>query len=158
MALDDAADVARIEEQEKRLIFPGFSNADAWELGNILVRLGNERSLPIAIDIYRADQQLFHAGLTGSSANNDAWIQRKIRVVRLNGVSSFLMGARYRLRGISYEEQPSVDPYLYAAAGGCFPVNVKDTGLVGTVGVSGLPQEDDHALIVEAIEEFLKGK
>jgi uncharacterized protein (UPF0303 family) len=34
-------------------------------------------------------------------------------------------------------------------------VRVPDVGVVGVVTVSGLPQADDHALVVEAIETFL---
>ena len=30
-----------------------------------------------------------------------------------------------------------------------------DVGVVGVVTVSGLPQADDHALVVEALERFL---
>lgn len=155
MARDEAADVAMIEEQERRLVFPRFSYEDAWILGNILVKLGMERDLPIAIDIMRGEQKMFHAALPGSTANNDSWIDRKARVVREHGESSLLVGARARLKGKPFEEQPVNDPRLQAAAGGCFPVNLAGSGTVGTVAVSGLPQYDDHALVVEAIELFL---
>jgi uncharacterized protein (UPF0303 family) len=33
---------------------------------------------------------------------------------------------------------------------------VRDVGPVGTVTVSGLPQAQDHALVVEALETFLQ--
>jgi uncharacterized protein (UPF0303 family) len=48
-----------------------------------------------------------------------------------------------------------VDPADYAAHGGAFPVRVAHAGVVGVVTVSGLPQAEDHALVVEAIEAFL---
>jgi uncharacterized protein (UPF0303 family) len=32
---------------------------------------------------------------------------------------------------------------------------VKGTGLIGTVTVSGLPQEEDHKLVVQAIRDYL---
>jgi len=144
-----------IEEQERRLVFERFDYEDAWILGNILVKLGTDRSLPIAIDIMRGEQKMFHAALPGSTANNDRWIDRKARVVREYGESSLLVGARGRLRGRPFEEQPANDPRLQVAAGGCFPVNVARSGTIGTVAVSGLSQYDDHALVVEAIELFL---
>jgi uncharacterized protein (UPF0303 family) len=39
----------------------------------------------------------------------------------------------------------------YAAAGGSFPLHVEGAGIVGAVTVSGLPQRDDHELVVEAL-------
>jgi uncharacterized protein (UPF0303 family) len=36
-------------------------------------------------------------------------------------------------------------------------VRVLHVGVVGVVTVSGLPQAEDHALVVEAIEDYLSG-
>jgi uncharacterized protein (UPF0303 family) len=54
-----------------------------------------------------------------------------------------------------FEEQSRLDPDLYAAHGGVFPVIVRGVGPVGTVGVSGLPQAEDHAFVVEQLTSFL---
>ena len=43
----------------------------------------------------------------------------------------------------------------FAVAWGAFPVLVAGVGLVGTVAVSGLPQLEDHLLVVEALHAFL---
>ncbi|WP_349898171.1 heme-degrading domain-containing protein [Parafrigoribacterium soli] len=152
---DAEALMAEIEAQEKRLVFTRFSHEDAWALGSILVGFGTERSLPITIDITRGDQQLFHAALAGTAANNDDWVARKTRTVRRYGVSSFLVGLRHRSSGTPFETRPWAENTLYAAHGGCFPIAIRDSGVIGTVTVSGLAQADDHALVVEAIEVFL---
>ena len=39
----------------------------------------------------------------------------------------------------------------YAAHGGSFPINVAGAGIVGSVTISGLPQREDHNLVVEAL-------
>ena len=44
----------------------------------------------------------------------------------------------------------------YAPHGGCFPVFIKGSGLIGTITVSGLAQEDDHQLLVDVIRDYLK--
>jgi uncharacterized protein (UPF0303 family) len=58
---------------------------------------------------------------------------------------------------VVFAERYSVDPAEFAAHGGAFPVRVRGVGLVGTVAVSGLPQEEDHRLVVTILERFLAG-
>jgi uncharacterized protein (UPF0303 family) len=147
--------MAELIAQEQRLQFTRFDNDDAWRLGCLLVELARERGAAVTIDVRRGEQQLFHFALPGTSADNDAWIERKIRVVRRYGSSSYLVGQRFRDEGASFEERSRLDPDRYAAHGGAFPVLVAGVGLVGTVAVSGLPQLEDHLLVVEALEAFL---
>ncbi|MEU1052247.1 heme-degrading domain-containing protein [Streptomyces sp. NPDC005876] len=147
--------VAELEAQERRLVFRRFTHDDAWALGSLLVELARERQAPVAIDIHRAGQQLFHAALPGSAPDNDAWIARKRRVVERYGSASYLVGARFRAKGSTFEESSRLDPDTYAAHGGSFPVTVEGVGVVGAVTVSGLPQLEDHKLVVEALERFL---
>nr|AIA12377.1 protein of unknown function (DUF336) [uncultured bacterium] len=147
--------IARLERQQEQLQFATFSNDDAWALGSLLVSLGRSRSLPIAIDIRRHGHQLFHAALPGTAPNNDSWIERKIRVVNKFGDSSYLVGRRLALTGGTLDENAGVEPILHAAHGGAFPIIVRGVGVIGSITVSGLPQADDHALVVEAIESFL---
>ena len=149
------ARIAEIEEQEKRLVFDRFSNADAWQIGCLLVEFANERSLAITIDITRGAQQLFHAALAGTARDNDEWINRKVATVRRFGTSSFLVGLSHAASGSPFDQRSWNDPLVYAAHGGSFPVNIIGTGMVGTITVSGLAQSDDHNLVVEAITQFL---
>lgn len=146
--------IARLEEQERRLTFVRFDHADAWSLGCLLVELAVGRELPVAIDIRRGRQQMFHAAVAGSVADNDEWIARKVRVVERYGASSFLVGRRLAAKGQELDAGMGVDPAEYAAHGGAFPVRVPGVGVVGVVTVSGLPQADDHALVVEAVETW----
>ncbi|MCY1143361.1 heme-degrading domain-containing protein [Actinoplanes sp. Pm04-4] len=146
--------IAELESQERELELSRFDNADAWRLGSSLVRLATDRELPVAIDIRRGAQQLFHAALAGSVADNDRWIERKVRVVERYGVSSFLVGRRLAAKGQELDAGMGVNPADYAAHGGAFPIRIKDVGVVAVVTVSGLPQAEDHALVVEALRAF----
>ncbi|MFJ8587697.1 heme-degrading domain-containing protein [Streptomyces sp. NPDC093595] len=150
-----AQDIAALEEQQARLTLPRFTYDDAWRLGTLLVELARERRAPVAIDVRRGPQQLFHAALPGSSADNDAWIDRKRRVVERYAESSLLVGTRFRAKGKDFDTASRLAPDLYAAHGGSFPLAVEGVGVIGTVTVSGLPQVEDHALVVEALERFL---
>ncbi|MET9533887.1 heme-degrading domain-containing protein [Streptomyces sp. NPDC006649] len=147
--------VAELEEQERRLVLRQFGPDDAWALGTLLTGLARERGAPVAIDIRHGAQQLFHCALPGASADNDAWIERKRRVVERYAASSLLVGARFRAKGTTFDDASRLDPDRYAAHGGSFPLTVAGTGVVGTVTVSGLPQAEDHALVVEALTRFL---
>ncbi|MEU6093335.1 heme-degrading domain-containing protein [Streptomyces sp. NPDC047079] len=149
-----APEIPELESQERELTLHHFTYDDAWALGTLLVELARARSAPVAIDIRRGGQQLFHAALPGSTPDNDAWIDRKRRVVERYGCSSLLVGTRFRAKGTTFEESSRLDPDVYAAHGGAFPIAVEGAGVIGTVVVSGLPQLEDHALVVEALERF----
>ena len=152
---DHQALIASLEEQERRLVFTRFDNADAWRLGSAMVSAAAERFLPVTIDIRRHGQQLFHVALPGTTAENDSWIERKVNVVNRFAAASYLVGRRLAARETALDEALGVEPRSYAAHGGSFPVRVKDVGVVGTVTVSGLPQADDHAFVTEMIGAFL---
>ncbi|MEV6765246.1 heme-degrading domain-containing protein [Streptomyces sp. NPDC051105] len=148
--------VEELEKQERLLVFRQFTYDDAWALGSLLVAMARERQAPVAIDIHRAGQQLFHAALPGSTPDNDAWITRKRRVVERYGSASYLVGARFRAKGSTFEESSRLDPDEFAAHGGSFPITVENVGVIGSVTVSGLPQLQDHRFVVEALERFLE--
>ncbi|MFD5537229.1 heme-degrading domain-containing protein [Streptomyces sp. NPDC127079] len=148
--------VEELEAQQRRLVFPQFTNDDAWALGSLLVEMARERQAPVAVDIHRAGQQLFHAALPGSTPDNDAWITRKRRVAERYGAPSYLVGARFRAKGTTFEESSRLDPDAYAAHGGSFPITVENVGVIGSITVSGLPQLQDHRFVVEALETYLK--
>ncbi|MBD3780144.1 MAG: heme-degrading domain-containing protein [Micrococcales bacterium] len=154
---DVRAVIAEVERQERELRFATFTNDDAWELGCLLVRLATERDLPVTVDVRRGTQQLFHAARPGTVADNDTWVERKVRVVERFGTSSYLQGLRARAKGTTFAAAHDLPLQQYAAHGGAFPVHVEGVGVVGAVTVSGLPQADDHALVVEAVRTFLDG-
>jgi uncharacterized protein (UPF0303 family) len=141
--------------QERELQLVRFDDDDALRLGLALVERAKAGGKAIAEDIRRNGQQLFHCALEGTSADNDAWIERKNRVVDRYGHSSYYVGTQFRTRGTTFEASSRLDPGRYAAHGGAFPIIVREVGVVGTVTVSGLPQEEDHALVVAVLREFL---
>ncbi|TQM82961.1 uncharacterized protein (UPF0303 family) [Saccharothrix saharensis] len=144
-----------LAEQESRLVFTSFDNEVALALGAFLLEAARAQALPVTISVRRGQQRLFHAALPGTSADNDEWIDRKSRVVDRYGQSSYRVGESFRASGKTFETDSRLDPDRYAAHGGVFPVIVAGVGVVGTVGVSGLPQADDHAFVVAQVEKFL---
>jgi len=53
------------------------------------------------------------------------------------------------------EDAPWMDPAQFWGHGGGCPLAIRGVGVVGTIAVSGLPHEVDHALKVEAPSEHL---
>jgi uncharacterized protein (UPF0303 family) len=143
-------------QEEEELQFTSFNEETAWRIGCMLVEHAIREKLPITIDITRGEHQLFHASQPGTSADNDEWVKRKVRLVSRVGHSSFYIGQLLKSKGKTIEQNYLVSESEYAPHGGCFPVIVKNTGMVGTITVSGLPQEEDHRIVAQAIRNYLK--
>jgi uncharacterized protein (UPF0303 family) len=60
--------------------------------------------------------------------------------------------------GEDFEKRHAVSFADYAIHGGGFPIYVLGVGIVGSVVLSGLPQREDHGLVVEALGEMLNVK
>ena len=141
--------------QERHLVFDHFDEATAWDLGVALRTAALTAGLPVAVSVRRNGQRLFHAALPGASADNDGWLARKSAVVDRYGRSSLRVGEQFRAEGTTFEASSLLDPSAYAAHGGAFPVLLRATGCIGTMAVSGLPQLEDHRLVVEVLAHFL---
>ena len=145
-----------LEEQERTLVLASFDDDDAWALGSALREAAVAQGLPVAISVRRNGQRLFHTALPGASADNDDWLDRKCAVVDRYGRSSLRVGEQFRVGGKSFDADSRLDTAQYAAHGGAFPIIVRGTGCVGTVAVSGLPQLEDHRLVVETLRTFVE--
>ena len=145
-------------QQESELQLQRFSEDTAWQLGTQLMEIAQAENLPVTIDITRGVRQIFHASRPGACADNDEWVKRKVRLVYRMEHSSFYIGQLIKSEDTSIEEKFLLSESEFAPHGGSFPVIVKGTGVVGTVTVSGLAQEDDHALVVRALREFLRNQ
>jgi uncharacterized protein (UPF0303 family) len=145
---------ARIRQEEDELDFGSFGYDTAWRIGTWLTERARADSLPVAISIVFGLQRVFHAAMPGTSADNDRWLARKQRVVATYGASSYRVGAEFRERGEDFATHSGYDPAEYAAHGGAVPIRVGGA-IVGAVAVSGLAQDADHDLVVEALRAAL---
>ena len=142
-------------QEEGELQFTHFNESTAWQLGTQMVEHALRENLPITINITRGQHQLFHYSMPGTAADNDEWVKRKVRLVNRFGHSSFYMGQLLKHKGKTIEQSYRISESEFAAHGGCFPIIVKGTGMVGTITVSGLPQEEDHKLVIQTLRDFL---
>lgn len=145
----------KLIEQEGSLQFTRFDEDTAWQLGCAFVAKAQADKLGITIDISTKDKVLFHYSCKGTNPDNDQWVLRKKHAVNRFGHSSMYLGVKLRELSLTLEQKYMVSEREYSAHGGCFPVTVRGVGIVGTVTVSGLTQEDDHGLVVEVLRAFL---
>lgn len=145
----------QLENEERELRFDDFTLDDAWLLGSRMRRAAAEEELPIAIGIVLGQQRVFHAALPGSSSDNDDWLARKTRVALRYGQASLAVGESFRNGGKDFDTDSRLDTSLFAAHGGVVPIRLRGGTVIGAVGVSGLPQLDDHAFVVQQLREYL---
>lgn len=141
--------------EERELRFADFSLEDAWVLGSRMRAEAVAAGLPVAIGIQLGQQRVFHTALPGSSSDNDHWLARKTRVALRYGQASLAVGESFREGGHDFDADSRLDPSEYAAHGGVVPLRLKSGTVIGAVGVSGLPQLDDHAFVIEQLRAFL---
>jgi uncharacterized protein (UPF0303 family) len=134
------------------LSLPRFGEPEALALGQILLHLSD--GLPVVINIRTADRTLFHAALPGSAPLNDLWARRKSNLALVFQLPSFLVGQR--LAGKGSLAQQGLSDADYADHGGAVPIKVAGVGVVACVTISGLPQAEDHALVVRGLQAFQK--
>ena len=144
-------DLERIALQERELRLPNLDAQAAWEIGSRLRGLAAERGLKLVVDVRRFGQPLFYTALDGTTPDNAEWVRRKSNVVARFHRSSYAVGLTLKLKETTLLDRYGLPVADYAADGGSFPLIVENAGIVGSVTVSGLPQRDDHNLVVEAL-------
>lgn len=149
---DDLADIAR---QEERLRFTAFDANVAWELGLALRQTADRRGAGVAIDISLHAQPLFHCALAGATPDNTEWVRRKRNVTLRFFRSSYAIGLELKRDGRTLQERYGLDAADYMAHGGSFPIRLAGPTCIGAVTVSGLPQREDHDLVMRSLAEFL---
>lgn len=147
------ADVADLEAEFARFRFTAMDHEAAVALGEDLVRRSRAKGWPMAVSVKLGDHEVFHVALPGATPINDNWIRRKRNLLELTGEPTFLVGQRLVAEGKTLDDL-NLDEVDFAPAGGGYPLIVNDI-VVGSVIVSGVPQQDDHALVVEALAALI---
>jgi len=144
-------------EEERILRLSSLVNADAIEIGEIATTLGNQRRVPITVQVRIGDWVVYHASLQGSKPENDWWINRKVAVVLLKQHSTMYERVSAEERGVDWHKENNVRDETHAIHGGALPL-ITDEGFKGILVISGLPQIEDHLFAVEVLTEFLARK
>jgi len=144
-------------DEELVLKLPSLTNSDAVEIGDIAIIIGNQRKLPITIEVHIGDWVVFHASLQGSKPENDWWINRKVAVVKLKQHSTMYERVSAEERGVDWHKENNLKNETHAIHGGALPL-ITNEGFKGILIISGLPQVEDHLFAVKVLTEFLARK
>ena len=149
---------SQLISEEQILTLPSLDLAGALEIGEIAKSLAVLRKLPLAIQVRLSDWIIYHASLPGSTSENDWWMSRKARVVKLKHHSTMYERVSAEERGVDWHNENNLLDETHAIHGGGLPLITKNEGFVGMLLISGLPQVEDHLLGVEVLTEFLARK
>lgn len=153
MSISD--DIAAIARQESELVFDRFDEATAFALGAAIRDRAIAENLPIVVDIQTWDRPLFYAAMPGSAGANANWARRKRNTVRLYLKSTYRLVLEKARPDRTFPPGDGLDPADYVLAGGGFPIRVRSAGVIGVIAVSGLPERQDHAVVVDALCDLL---
>lgn len=149
MAASD--DIETIKRQEVTLVFERFDEAVAFEIGSAIRERALKQDMPIIVEIRTFDRPLFYAAMPGSNASNPDWARRKINVVKRYLRSTYRLVLEQQRPDRTFKVGEGLDVSDYVLAGGGFPVTVKGAGVIGVIAVSGLPEREDHNVVVDAL-------
>jgi uncharacterized protein (UPF0303 family) len=150
-----ADDLAIVAEQEANLIFDGFDEDKAYEIGSYIREGGRGLSKGLVAGVFTWDRTLFWGATAGSTSTNWSWATRKVSLVKIMFKSSYRIVLERGDKPRVLEPNWGMEPSQYAIAGGAFPVRVKNVGIIGAVAVSGLHERDDHEFARSAIARSL---
>lgn len=143
-------------DQEETLQFDSFNNEAALQIGMLIIKIAKEEvKKGIAVHIEVDEYPLFTHYMEGTSADNLYWVNAKKNVVKKYGNSSLYVGEMYKEQGTTFHKATGLSDKEYQAEGGSFPLIVQGQGRIGSITVSGLTGEEDHALAVEGIKRYL---
>jgi len=141
-------------EQQAGLELPAFNYAAAWTLGLRLRDMAAERELPVGIEISHGATPVFSILMPGATSDNLDWLRRKRAVALRFQHSSLYMRLLCESKSVDFHTRYRLSREDFAASGGGVPIFVSGVGVVGAAAVSGLPDVEDHQLVISAMRRL----
>lgn len=142
------------KEIMKRIELDKFDNRMAFDMGSKVIELAKNKNQHIAIEIIRLNHTIFLYVDDGLPMDKHNWLRRKANVAKQFEESSLSVKNDLKEGNITLDRTFALDEKDFLAKGGAIPIFVKGVGMVALITVSGLHDEEDHEIIINA----LKGK
>lgn len=136
----------------RKITLETFSNKIALEIGLAIVNLAKERNQNIAVQVERLNHTVFLYVDDNLPADKHHWLRRKAKLAKHFEESSLSIKQDLQEGGMSLEHTFALDEKEYLAKGGAIPIFVKNAGMIAIVSVSGLHDEEDHQIILDALD------
>lgn len=137
-------------------VFKSFSNDKGMQIGLEIIKIVKEMDKSVAIVIEKNKTIIFLHLMDGAQEENLFWAKRKSRVTDIFGKSSKLVGEIYKSKGKDFSLM--YEPNKYQAVGGSIPIFIENTGMIGSITISGLSSIEDHEVILKAIKNIEKSE
>lgn len=135
----------------KKIELDHFSNRIAFDIGLKIVELAKSRNQHIAVDVSRLNHTVFLFVDDNLPADKHNWLRRKANVAKRFEESSLSVKNDLKDGQMSLDKTFGLDERDFIAKGGSIPVFIKNAGMIGTITVSGLRDEEDHNIIIESL-------
>lgn len=143
------------EQDDLRL--DAFDYDVAWRLGQAMRARASEARLPVAIEVAHGTTPVFVALMPGATLDNLAWTARKRAVAHRFHRSSLAMRLEAEAGSYDFNDRFRLPKADYVGSGGGVPLMLRNGTLIGTAAVSGLPDVEDHELVVGALRACCGG-
>ena len=142
------------KEVLRKIELDSFNNQLGMEMGLAIIDLAKKKNKNIAVQIERLNHIIFLYVDENLPADKHDWLKRKANVSKRFEQSSLSVKNDLSNGNMTLKETFALDDKEYLAKGGSIPVFVKNAGMIAIITVSGLHDEEDHKIIIDA----LKGK
>ena len=141
------------QEILKKIELDSFNNSIGLEMGLAIVNLAKGRNKNVAVKIERLNHTIFLFVDDNLPADKHLWLKRKANVTKHFEESSLSVKNYLTNGNMTLEKTFALDKKKYLAKGGSIPIFVKNAGMIAIITVSGLHDEEDHKIIIEALKE-----
>lgn len=144
-------DENEVQPMIKKIELDHFSNRIAFDIGLKIVELAKSRNQHIAVEVSRLNHTVFLFVDDNLPADKHNWLRRKANVAKRFEESSLCVKNDLKEGQMSLEKTFGLDERDFIAKGGSIPIFIKNAGMIGTITVSGLRDEEDHNIIIESL-------
>lgn len=144
-----------LAQELQTLLLANFDYDFAWKLGTLMQAEAAARHLPAAITVAHGTDVVFSLLMPGATPDNTDWAARKRAVAHRFHRSSLALRLEAEQHGFNFNDRYLLSPTGFIASGGGVPLMLRGGTLIGTAAVSGLPDVEDHLLVVNALRKLL---